>query len=546
MNTNQEISLDKLISGIDNFIFCLNLYKEKINNLNVFPVPDGDTGTNMLLTMKSLDLSYTSDSNIEDFLFSLKNSSLMEARGNSGVILSQFFLGLLTAYKKNQVLSLKTLAESIVNAANSTRASLPNPVDGTLLTIYEEVGLNAMNNYESSKTLSDFLKELSDQSIKSVKDTPNKLDILREANVVDSGGLGFAMMMNAWFFSTLYNDQKDIERKLNEVFLEMISGLSESVSKDFYDDSQEIEWGNCTVFTVIGKDIDIQEQREKIPQFGKSAVITGDSSLIKVHIHVLETEPIITYANKIGKVENVFIQNMDEQTKDILETKKDYESINTSIISICEGDGIVRIFNDTVGNPMHILIGGPKKNPSINEILEIIKEIKSENIIILPNNPNILVTVKKLIEVSDRKNIGIIETKSIQQGISSVVYFDDSNSLEENISTMNEVISSIEEASITISTRDVTIKGKKLKKNDYIAILNDEIIDSFEEPELALNFLIQEIASRNEILTVIIGHDSIQKDHQKLEKSFYEENNDKELSIVEGNQPYYNYFILGE
>ena len=546
MNTNQEISLDKLISGIDNFIFCLNLYKEKINNLNVFPVPDGDTGTNMLLTMKSLDLSYTSDSNIEDFLFSLKNSSLMEARGNSGVILSQFFLGLLTAYKKNQVLSLKTLAESIVNAANSTRASLPNPVDGTLLTIYEEVGLNAMNNYESSKTLSDFLKKLSDQSIKSVKDTPNKLDILREANVVDSGGLGFAMMMNAWFFSTLYSDQKDIERKLNEVFLEMISGLSESVSKDFYDDSQEIEWGNCTVFTVIGKDIDIQEQREKIPQFGKSAVITGDSSLIKVHIHVLETEPIITYANKIGKVENVFIQNMDEQTKDILETKKDYESINTSIISICEGDGIVRIFNDTVGNPMHILIGGPKKNPSINEILEIIKEIKSENIIILPNNPNILVTVKKLIEVSDRKNIGIVETKSIQQGISSVVYFDDSNSLEENISTMNEVISSIEEASITISTRDVTIKGKKLKKNDYIAILNDEIIDSFEEPELALNFLIQEIASRNEILTVIIGHDSIQKDHQKLEKSFYEENNDKELSIVEGNQPYYNYFILGE
>jgi len=546
MNTNQEISLDKLISGINNFIFCLNLYKEKINNLNVFPVPDGDTGTNMLLTMKSLDLSYTSDSNIEDFLFSLKNSSLMEARGNSGVILSQFFLGLLTAYKKNQVLSLKTLAESIVNAANSTRASLPNPVDGTLLTIYEEVGLNAMNNYESSKTLSDFLKKLSDQSIKSVKDTPNKLDILREANVVDSGGLGFAMMMNAWFFSTLYNDQKDIERKLNEVFLEMISGLSESVSKDFYDDSQEIEWGNCTVFTVIGKDIDIQEQREKIPQFGKSAVITGDSSLIKVHIHVLETEPIITYANKIGKVENVFIQNMDEQTKDILDTKKDYESINTSIISICEGDGIVRIFNDTVGNPMHILIGGPKKNPSINEILEIIKEIKSENIIILPNNPNILVTVKKLIEVSDRKNIGIVETKSIQQGISSVVYFDDSNSLEENIYTMNEVISSIEEASITISTRDVTIKGKKLKKNDYIAILNDEIIDSFEEPELALNFLIQEIASRNEILTVIIGHDSIQKDHQKLEKSFYEENNDKELSIVEGNQPYYNYFILGE
>jgi len=546
MNTNQEISLEKLISAINNFIFCLNLYKEKINNLNVFPVPDGDTGTNMLLTMKSLDLSYKKDSKIEDFLFSLKNSSLMEARGNSGVILSQFFLGLFSAYEKNKVLSFQTLADAIVNAARTTRESLPNPVDGTLLTIYEDVGRIAIRKFESSKNLSDFLEELSLQSIKSVKDTPNKLQILKEADVVDSGGLGFAMMINSWFISTLYKNQEDIEKKLNEVYLEMISGLSDSVSKDFYDDSEEIEWGNCTVFTVKGENMDISKHRKKIPEFGESAVITGDSSLMKIHIHVLETDPIIEYANSIGAVEKIFIQNMDEQTINMLNSKKDYKNINTSIISICEGNGIINLFNETAGNAMHVLIGGPKKNPSINDILEIVKNIKSKNIIILPNNPNILVTVKKLLEISDREGIGILETKSIQQGISSVVYFDDSKTLEENITVMNKGIASIEEASVTISTRDVKLNGKDIKKNDYIAILNEEILDSFNNPRKALEYLLNDMSSRNEMLTVIIGHDSIEEDHEKLEEFFYEQNNDNELVIVEGNQPYYNYFILGE
>ena len=171
---------------------------------------------------------------------------------------------------------------------------------------------------------------------------------------------------------------------------------------------------------------------------------------------------------------------------------------------------------------------------------------ESENILILPNNPNILVTVKKLLEVSDKENINVIESKSIQQGISSVIYFDDNSSFEENISQMNTAIASIEEASVTISTRDVIIDEKKIKKNQYIAILNDKIVDSFDYPQLALEYLLDDMSSRNDILTVIIGHDSTEQNLEKLEETFVEENIDKELTIVEGNQPYYNYFILGE
>ena len=546
MNTNQEISLDELISGIKNFIFCLDLYKEKINNLNVFPVPDGDTGTNMLLTLRSLDLSDSKTIDVENFLSTLKNSSLMEARGNSGVILSQFFIGLLAAYKKNNSLTLRTLAESIVNAAQTTRESLPNPVDGTLMTVYEDVGSVALKSYSKSKSLSDFLKILSEESIKSVRSTPDKLPILKEADVVDSGGLGFSMMINSWFFSTVSKTSNELQNNLNNAYSEMIAGLSDSVSKEFYDETEEIEWGNCTVFTVKGEDIDIEFQRKKIPQFGKSAVITGDSSLIKVHIHVLDTSEIIDYAKKIGKVENIFIQNMDEQTKEISESRKDYSNINTSIISICEGDGVANLFNETVGSPMHILIGGPKKNPSIKDILEIVEMIESENIIILPNNPNILVTAKKLLEITDRKNIFLVETKSIQQGISSVIYFDDENSISDNLDQMKATKDSIEEASVSISTRNVSIQGKKIKKDDYISIHNDVIIDSFSDSEEALQSLLSDMAKRNEIITVIVGHDSIGKNLDDIEENFYEENNEKELTIVDGNQPYYNYFILGE
>tara|TARA_B100001029_G_scaffold60660_1_gene49021 strand:+ start:8118 stop:9758 length:1641 start_codon:yes stop_codon:yes gene_type:complete len=546
MNTNQEISLDELISGIKNFIFCLDLYKEKINNLNVFPVPDGDTGTNMLLTLRSLDLSDSKTIDVENFLSTLKNSSLMEARGNSGVILSQFFIGLLAAYKKNNSLTLRTLAESIVNAAQTTRESLPNPVDGTLMTVYEDVGSVALKSYSKSKSLSDFLKILSEESIKSVRSTPDKLPILREADVVDSGGLGFSMMINSWFFSTISKTSNELQNNLNNAYSEMIAGLSDSVSKEFYDETEEIEWGNCTVFTVKGEDIDIDFQRKKIPQFGKSAVITGDSSLIKVHIHVLDTSEIIDYAKKIGKVENIFIQNMDEQTKEISESRKDYSNINTSIISICEGDGVANLFIETVGSPMHILIGGPKKNPSIKDILEIVERIESENIIILPNNPNILVTAKKLLEITDRKNIFLVETKSIQQGISSVIYFDDENSISDNLDQMKATKDSIEEASVSISTRNVSIQGKKIKKDDYISIHNDVIIDSFSDSEEALQSLLSDMAKRNEIITVIVGHDSIGKNLDNIEENFYEENNEKELTIVDGNQPYYNYFILGE
>lgn len=546
MNTNQEISLDELISGIKNFIFCLDLYKEKINNLNVFPVPDGDTGTNMLLTLRSLDLSDSKTIDVENFLSTLKNSSLMEARGNSGVILSQFFIGLLAAYKKNNSLTLRTLAESIVNAAQTTRESLPNPVDGTLMTVYEDVGSVALKSYSKSKSLSDFLKILSEESIKSVRSTPDKLPILKEADVVDSGGLGFSMMINSWFFSTISKTSNELQNNLHNAYSEMIAGLSDSVSKEFYDETEEIEWGNCTVFTVKGEDIDIDFQRKKIPQFGKSAVITGDSSLIKVHIHVLDTSEIIDYAKKIGKVENIFIQNMDEQTKEISESKKDYSNINTSIISICEGDGVANLFNETVGSPMHILIGGPKKNPSIKDILEIVERIESENIIILPNNPNILVTAKKLLEITDRKNIFLVETKSIQQGISSVIYFDDDNSITDNLDQMKTTKDSIEEASVSISTRNVSIQGKKIKKDDYISIHNDVIIDSFSDSEEALQSILSDMAKRNDIITVIVGHDSIGKNLDNIEENFYEENNEKELTIVDGNQPYYNYFILGE
>ena len=543
MNLNKEISLPKIAEVLKLFIFSLDLYKEKINNLNVFPVPDGDTGTNMFLTLKNLDLNIDSKEDIRSFLLDLKQSSLMEARGNSGVILSQFFLGLLNSFEQKKSLSISALANTFTIAADSTRKSLPNPVEGTMLTVYEDIGLLATKSIDNCNSIKDILKVIANASVLSVKNTPNKLRILRDAGVVDSGGLGLAIMMNAWYFSEI---DLDIEENLNSVYLEMIEGLSDRVSKEFLKDSGELEWGNCTVFTILGKNMNIEIERKKLSKFGKSAVITGDENLIKVHIHVLDGNEILNYSKTLGEVKNLFVQNMDDQTKDFSDLNKDYKKIETSVISICDGKGIIDAFNESGSDSMHIIRGGGGNNPSVKEIIEQIKKIKSQNIIILPNNPNIITTVNQLNELNLNKNIKIINTKSIQQGIAAIFSFDSKKEYEENINNMTESLNLVEEAYITVATRDVVIDNKSIIKNKFFTVLNDKVFDYYDNSDVALKQIVDEMFIRKDLITIFVGHDSVLKNYQNLEKELLDTQEDKELIIVDGNQSYYNYLLLAE
>jgi len=543
MNLNKEISLPKIAEVLRIFIFSLDLYKEKINNLNVFPVPDGDTGTNMFLTLKNLNLDINSQKDIKSFLLELKHSSLMEARGNSGVILSQFFLGLLNSFEQTKVLSISAIANAFTIAADNTRKSLPNPVDGTMLTVYEDIGLLATKSIDKCNSIQDLLKVIAEASISSVKNTPNKLRILRDAGVVDSGGLGLAIMMNAWYFSEI---NLNIEENLNSVYLEMIEGLSDKVSQEFLKDSGELEWGHCTVFAIIGKNMDIDIEREKLSKFGKSAVITGDSNLIKVHIHGLDINEILNYSKALGEVKNLFVQNMDDQTKDFSDLGKDYKKIETSIISICDGKGIIDSFNESGSDSMHIIRGGGGNNPSLKEIVDQIEKIESENIIILPNNPNIITTVKQLNNLNLDKNIKIVNTKSIQQGIAAIFSFDPKKNFEENINNMKEALNLMEEAYITIATRDVVIDNKSIIKNKFFTVLNDEIFDYYDKSDVALKQIVHEMFKRKDLITIFVGHDSVLKNYLNLEKELLDTEEDKELIIVDGNQSYYNYLLLAE
>ena len=543
MNLNKEISLSEISQAIKTFIYSLELYKEKINNLNVFPVPDGDTGTNMLLTIKNVDQDLDSKSDMHSLLTHLRQASLMEARGNSGVILSQFFQGLLTSYESNKCFTISSLVTSFTIAAENTRKSLPNPVDGTMMTVYEEIARAASKGLSKSENLEDLLEIIAKGAVLSVKNTPNKLKILREAGVVDSGGLGLAIMMNAWYLSII---QKEIEKDLDIVYLEMISGLSDKVSENFINSSDELEWGNCTVFTIKGENFDIDYQRKQIAKFGKSPVITGDSNLIKVHIHVLDENEVINYSKKIGTVENIFVQNMDDQTKIFSSRKRNYDLIKTSVISICEGNGIVEAFFEAAGDGMHIVEGGSKNNPSIKIIMNEIDKIKSDNIIILPNNSNISTTVKQLIDLNNNKKIHMIPTRSIQQGIASIFSYDSSKNFDINLKNMNDSLKVIEEAFVTISTRDVVFDGKQIKKNNFFATLNNKIYDSYDSADLGLISISRELLRRNEILTIFVGHDSIMDNYDYLENQILDNFTDKEVVIVDGNQSYYNYLLLAE
>ena len=549
MKLNKEIHPNDLASAIKNFIFYLNLFKERINDLNVFPVPDGDTGTNMHLTLKDLDKIIETPTRLPDFLKDIAHTTLMGARGNSGVILSQFFKALLNSYEKNGSLTINSFSETFLIAAKITRESLPNPVEGTMLTIYDDIGKVIKEKKEKVDNFSELLKIIADTSIESVKETPNKLQILKDAGVVDSGALGLAIMLNSWYFSI--DKDVSIEIQLEKAYEKMIEGMSRKVSESFLSNNEELEWGNCTVFTIKGSALDINKERKKIPNFGESAVITGDKNLLKIHIHVEETESILNYAKSLGEVENLFIQNMDEQTRNIQNNQLDNDEsdnldVETALISVCEGNGIVNSFLDAGMGGVKIVIGGGTNNPSVKEILDVVSKIKSYNIIVLPNDSNVIPVVKEVINMNLDKNLSMLETTSIQEGIVATFNYDSDLNYDINIKNMEEAVESSEYASITKATRDVTIKGIRINKNDYMVFKNSKINGSYKNLDHALHEIIADLYSRKDLITLFVGDQSIKDNYNDIEEKLNNDFESKEIVILDGNQKYYNYLLLAE
>ena len=520
-----------------------NHYKE-IDHLNVFPVPDGDTGTNMQMTMMSgvKEIKISNSESIVEISKALSRGLLMGARGNSGVILSQFFRGIYSGLSKleKNFATVSEFIDALVSGYQMAYRAVMEPVEGTILTVVRESAERVLRDKEKFNSIKDVLECYLTQANITLKKTPELLPVLKEAGVVDSGGAGLIKIVEGMILALedkILNENEKIEE-----------------SSDYHGAHNlgevEITYGYCTEFIIKLRDHEKFNQsdlRDPLTKLGDSLVFVQDEDLLKVHIHTDEPGIAITLGQKYGDLQTLKADNMRLQNQEIL-SKKDEptkELKDYAILSVCSGEGIKQIFKDLgVDN---VIDGGQSMNPSTEDFIKSIEKVFANNIIIFPNNKNIIMSAKQTQELLPEKNIHVVETKSISQGYAAMIAFDPTMKINENLDVMNEVIENMSYGSITSSIRDTNLDGLEIKKDDYISLLNGKIISSNSDlTETGKVLLKKMIKPDSEILTIFVGNNTNKKTLETFKTYVRTFNSDVEIESIDGKQNIYFYMFAVE
>lgn len=526
----------------------------EIDALNVFPVPDGDTGTNMSLTFSAgaSEIEKLESNDIYEVSKKLSKGLLMGARGNSGVILSQIFRGISMAFEGKKEVNAVELAYALKNGAKVAYKAVMRPVEGTILTVIRESSEEAVKYVQEDMEIEDLFSYFVKEADKSLERTPELLPVLKEVGVVDSGGAGLLLVFTGFMAGLAGEEIKRIEIK-NEAQKDALVEV-ESDSEDAY--------GYCTEFIFRldpGKIKAFKEERlrnelERLP--GNSIVVVQDEDIVKVHVHTLKPGNALNTAQRYGEFIKLKIENMQEQHNSILESNSATPVTQTlaepvvpqpekevAIISVAAGDGIKDMFLELHCD--HVVSGGQTMNPSAEDIVEAIRNVNAKHVIILPNNSNIVMTAQQAsIILEDEVDVQVVPSKTIPQGLSACIMYNPEVSLEENLEEMKEAITNVKTGQVTFAIKDTNIDGVDIKANQYMALCEKEItacvpnkIDALKE---TLNGLVDD---NSEIITLIYGEDVTEEEIAEVE-SFIEDNFEAELECVNGAQPVYS-FIVG-
>lgn len=522
----------------------LESQKEYINSLNVFPVPDGDTGTNMSMTFRSavMEIKDKKESTIGDIAKSLSRGALMGARGNSGVILSQILRGIAKGLENKEVVNGEQLAESIIEGSKSAYKAVMRPTEGTILTIIRAAGEAA--DKSRRKNVLELMKDVCDYSSETLSKTPEMLPVLKEAKVVDAGGAGLLIILQGMY--------EVLEKNLQDVSI-----VDEGKGKVTYEAAktikeEDIKFGYCTEFFIVSKDADVDKFKKDLEPHGDSMIVVGSDDLVKVHIHTNDPGKVLSKAIKLGPLSKIKIDNMREQHRHILEdedlkdiskeeTVKNSEKKPYAFIAVALGEGIRDAFKD-LGVDV-IIEGGQTMNPSTEDIIKAIDKINAENIFILPNNKNIIMAAKQAKELSE-KNIHVIETKTIPQGITALTMFNFEGSLEDNIKAMEKGIKEVKTGSVTYAVRDTEVDGKTIKSGDIIGLKEGNIEEVGNDILEVCRKLIQDMVDEDsELITLFYGEDCDKDKVEEFIDEIEEIYSDLDVQCFEGKQPLY-YFIV--
>lgn len=539
-----------IISGANNLF---NHYPE-VDALNVFPVPDGDTGTNMNLTISSgaKEIRNRLDTDVYDIAKSFSKGLLMGARGNSGVILSQIFRGFSQALEGASRIDSSLLAEAFVSGKEVAYKAVMRPVEGTILTVIRESS-DALQehvyrnpNIDINKAFEYFLKE----AYESLDRTPELLPVLKEVGVVDSGGAGLIKVLEG--FQSAING-KVVERNMATVTEEPQQMAAANVEGE--------EYGYCTEFIMrlpeepisVGKKVFSEKRFQTfLTSHGNSIVVVRDEELVKVHVHTLNPGNVLVYAQQFGEFVKLKIENMSEQHTHLQEENKDplkqpkevKELTEYALISVSVGDGIEEMFKDL--NVTEIVSGGQTMNPSTEDFIEAIKRCNAKKIFILPNNSNIIMAASQACEVSPNGvECRVIPTKTIPQGLTACMMFNPEASFDDNEEEMKEAMSNVKSGQVTFAIRDTVIDDVEVKKDNFIALFGKKIVScDSDKIQVTMNMLEEMIDESSSIITLICGEDASEEEVEKLTEMIQDKYDEVDLDVKKGNQPVYS-FIVG-
>ena len=521
----------------------------EIDALNVFPVPDGDTGTNMSLTFSAgaSEIEKMDSKNIYEVAKKLSKGLLMGARGNSGVILSQIFRGVSMAFEGVEEVDAVGLAKAFQNGAKVAYKAVMRPVEGTILTVIREAGEAVVEYAKEGMDIEDVFSYFVKAAEESLERTPELLPVLKEVGVVDSGGAGLLLVLTG-FMSALAGETVDrIEIKSSETAM--------SALMDVETDGEE-GYGYCTEFIVrldpnkmkAFTEERLRNELERIP--GNSIVVVQDEDIVKVHVHTLKPGNALNIAQRYGEFVKLKIENMQEQHNTILEsgnapaaTPVKQEAKEVAVISVAAGDGVRDMFMELHCD--HVVSGGQTMNPATEDIVEAIRNVNAEHVIILPNNSNIVMTAQQAtIILEDEIDVIVIPSKTVPQGLSACIMFNPEVSLEENVEEMKEAIANVKTGQVTYAIKDTNIDGVEIKANNYMALCEKEITACVPNKLDALKTTLEQLVDEDsEIITLIYGEDVTEEEAEEIE-AYVEDNFEAELELVNGKQPVYS-FIIG-
>jgi hypothetical protein len=514
-----------------------------IDALNVFPVPDGDCGTNMLLTMRSSmeEAGRVPSQSISVVAQAMAKGALMGARGNSGVILSQIWRGVAKSFDNKDIANGAELAEALAEASDTAYRGLSNPVEGTILTVLKDAAKAARDKATESTDVIGVLESATAAASESVANTPSLLPILRETGVVDAGGQGFFTLLEGALLY-LSGDVQLMQFRKSRVIASSVPITAKPIQLS---EEAEVPFGYCTEFLLKGEDLNPDRLRKKLKRKGESLIVVGDDSTVRVHIHTTDPGNVLHYVTSMGTLGTVSIRNMDEQHEDFLAMQKNrMPSVDMAIVAVVPGDGLADVFT-SLGTTA-IVPGGQSMNPSTKDILQAVEAAPSDKIIILPNNKNVILSAQQVESVT-RKHIKVVPTETIPQGAAALLAFDYEADFDTNAKLMAEATTAVTTIEITRATRSTKINGLVIKKKQAIGLIDGHILGVNNKPNDVLKVLMARVnLDKKEVVTIYYGADTQEDEAGQVASTVRESYPNLQVEVVNGGQPYYNYIVSAE